>query len=348
MPKAELHLHLEGAIQPRTLAALARRHNCLDRLPATDADSLRNWFRFTDFRHFIDVYMTISDLLRTPADFSLAVTALGDELARHNVRYAEVTFTPYTHTHVQDKGLGIADLLAGLAEGRAQVQTQHGIDLRWVFDIPRNVSFPKHTAQAYDPKPADTTLEFALLGRPQGVIALGLGGLEVGAPPEPFAHAFAAARSAGLYALPHAGETMGATSVWGAVRALSAQRIGHGVRSIEDPQLLNHLRDAQIPLEVNITSNICLHVYRRAAHHPFPHLDRMGLVVTVNSDDPPLFNTDITAEYCLLADEFGYGIADIARIARNAYLVAACDAATRARLLDEFDTWVARHVPSAI
>ncbi len=347
MPKAELHLHLEGAIQPRTLRALAERHNALERLPATEG-GLQDWFRFTDFRHFIDIYMTISDLLREPDDFALAVAGLGDELAVHNVRYAEVTFTPYTHTHLQDKGLTIRDLLAGLSAGRAQVRAKHGIELRWTFDIPRNAAFPAHAARAYVAKPADATLEYALLGKPHGVVGFGLGGLEVGAPPEPFAHVFDAAKQAGLFALPHAGETTGPASIWGAIRALGAQRIGHGVRAIEDPHLLAHLCDARIPLEVNITSNICLHVYQRTGHHPFPHLDRMGLVVTVNTDDPALFNTDLSREFGILADEFGYTQADIARVARNAFAASACEPELRARLLAEFDTWVADNLPSAV
>lgn len=347
LPKAEIHLHLEGAIQPRTLRTLAERHNALGRLPATDGE-LQDWFRFTDFRHFMDIYMTISDLLREPDDFALAVSALGDELAMHNVRYAEVTFTPYTHTHLQDKGLTIQDLLTGLSAGRAQVQAEHGIELRWIFDIPRNAAFPARTGRAYDPKPADITLEYALLGRPHGVVGFGLGGLEVGAPPEPFAHVFDAAKQAGLAALPHAGETIGPASVWEAIRALGANRIGHGVRAIEDPHLLAHLRDACIPLEINITSNICLHVYRRTGHHPFPHLDRMGLVVTVNTDDPALFNTDLSREFSILPDEFGYTHAGIARVARNAFTASACEPALRARLLDDFDAWVAQNLPSAV
>jgi aminodeoxyfutalosine deaminase len=172
-----------------------------------------------------------------------------------------------------------------------------------------------------------------------GVVGFGLGGYEVGAPPAPFAHAFRTATAAGLYALPHAGETMGAASVRDAVELLGAQRIGHGVRAIEDPALLALLHDRQIPLEINPTSNICLHVYRRLAEHPFPHLDRMGIPVTVNSDDPPLFNTTLCQEYALLAAEFGYDHAGLARIARNAFVHSVAEPGLKARLLAEFDAW---------
>jgi adenosine deaminase len=132
-----------------------------------------------------------------------------------------------------------------------------------------------------------------------------------------------------------------------ALHALGAQRIGHGVRAIEDPLLLAYLRQHQIPLEVNITSNHCLHIYKRVSQHPFPHLDRMGLVVTINSDDPPLFNTDLTHEYTLLINEFGYTLEGVARIARNAFSSAILPSARRVDLLAEFDAWMERAlVPS--
>lgn len=338
MPKAEIHVHLEGTIQPATLLELARRHNRLDQLPSVDVAGLQRWFLFTDFPHFIQIYWTISDLLRTPEDFALVVHACGADMAQQQIRYREVTFTPFTHTHLQAKGLTIADLLEGLEAGRQQAHRDFGVQICWVFDAPRNASFRKG---AYDPMPADLTLAYALAGQPYGVVGYGLGGFEVGAPPEPFAHAFTAARGAGLVSVPHAGETVGSASVWGALRELQAERIGHGVRAMEDPQLLAELKARQTVLEVCPTSNICLHVYRRLAEHPFAHLDRMGLLVTVNSDDPPLFNTTLTDEYALLAREFGYDRAGLARIARNAFVACAAPADLKQQMLAEFDTWLA-------
>ena len=337
MPKAELHIHLEGSIQPATLLALAERHGHTDRLPTTNVDALQAWFRFTDFNHFVHIYLLISDLLRTPEDFALIVRDFGADMAAQNIRYREATFTPFTHTDLQRKGLTINNLLAGLEEGRRAARDEFGVEIRWVFDIPRNASFSQHGA--YDPYPAERTLAYALAGREHGVVGFGLGGYEVGAPPAPFAHAFAAAKAAGLISAPHAGETMGAASVRDAVTLLGAERIGHGVRAIEDPALLALLHERQIPLEINPTSNVCLHVYRRLAEHPFPHLDRMGIPVTVNSDDPPLFNTTLSHEYAVLAAEFGYSHADLARIARNAFQYSAAPAPTKQRLLAEFDAW---------
>ena len=341
MPKAELHVHLEGAIQPETLLELAERHGRMSSLPGNNVEALRQWFRFTNFAHFVEIYTTISDLLRTPDDFTLITVAFGAELARQQVRYVEATFTPYTHTHILKKSLTIDDLFQGLNRGREIVRQQYGVEIAWIFDIARNFSF--RSAGIYDPQPAEITLEYALAGREHGVIGLGLGGNESGTPPAYFAHAFARASANGLLCIPHAGEIEGPHSVWGAIHALDAQRIGHGVRAIEDPLLLSHLRQHNIPLEINITSNLCLHVYKQLGHHPFPHLDRMGLLVTINSDDPPLFNTDLTREYALLVDEFGYSLADVARIARNSFVSAAMPEPLRQRCLSELETWLTTH-----
>lgn len=344
MPKAEIHIHLEGSITPATLLELAERHNRLDTLPSIHVDGLQKWFTFTDFPHFIDIYNTISELLRTPEDFATIAYRCGADMAAQNIRYREVTFTPITHIDLQDKGVTIEHILAGLDAGRQQAKKEFGVEMRWVFDIPRTTNFMTREDGSYDPQPSHRALEFALAGKDRGVIGFGLGGYEVGAPPEPFAHAFAAAKEAGLWSLPHAGETVGPESVWGSIRALNADRIGHGVRAIEDPSLLAYLKEHQIPLEVNLTSNICLHVYNRIAEHPFPHLDRMGLLLTINSDDPPLFNSTLCQEFGLLATEFGYDRANIARIARNAFVASAAEPELKRKLLAEFDEWVAASI----
>ena len=347
MPKAELHIHLEGAIQPRTVLELARRHNMLDTLPADDLEGLRRWYAFTDFGHFLDVYLVIQDLIRTSEDFALIAYELGADMAAQNIRYREATVTPFTHTDYLKKGLTIADILEGLESGRQRAKAEFGVEIRWVFDCPRQLSF-QNEGQSYDPYPAERTLEYALLGRDRGVVGYGLGGNEVGAPPQPFGHAFTAAKQAGLLCVPHAGEVDGPASVWGALNELQADRIGHGVRAIEDPDLLAALKARRIPLEVNPTSNICLHVYRSLPEHPFPHLDRMGLLLTVNSDDPPLFNTTLSQEYQVLVDTFGYREADLARIARNAFVACGAEQPVKTRLLAEFDAWSASAVDKAL
>lgn len=336
MPKAELHIHLEGAIQPETLLELARKHNRLDRLPGEDVATLRDWFTFTDFPHFIRIYVTISDLLRDSEDFSTVTYALGADMAAQGIRYREVTFTPTTHLILHPKGITIDDILEGLEDGRRRARRDFGVEIRWVFDIARDAAF---RTGAYSPMLADATLEYATRGMDRGVIGFGLGGFEVNAPPEPFSPAFARAKAEGLLSLPHAGETMGPGSVWGALNALYADRIGHGVRAIEDARLLERLVETQIPLELNPTSNYRLHVYRRLAEHPLPHLDRMGVFCTINSDDPPLFNTSLLQEYRVLADEFGYDRANLARIARNGFLAMGAEESLKRGLLAQFDAW---------
>ncbi len=336
LPKAELHVHLEGAMGPQTVLELARRNKKLDRLPAQDIPGLRKWFTFADFSHFIQVYLAIQDLLCTPDDFALIAYELGADMAAQNILYREATFTPFTHTDYQDKGLTINDLLTGLEQGRQKAQQDFGVEIRWVFDVSRNLSFNNPSNQ-YDPTPAEKTLEYALLGRPYGVVALGLGGGEVGAPPEPFAHAFREARRQGLWSVPHAGETVGAESVRGALYELEAQRIGHGVRAIEDPALVKVLAERGVVLEINPTSNIRLHVYESYKDHPFRKLDEAGVTVTVNSDDPPLFNTHLTQEYHVLAEQFGYDRSNLVRIARNAFLSAAVEEPVKTKLLQRFE-----------
>ena len=343
MPKAELHVHLEGSNQPETVLELARRHNKLDTLPANTVEGIRKWFTFTDFPHFLDVYLSIQDLIRTPQDFELITYRLGEDMARQNIRYREATVTPYTHIHEQDKGLTINDLLEGLEAGRRRAKADFNVEIRWVFDISRQSAFKNLEADAdYNPEPAERTLQYALEGMDRGVVALGLGGYEVGTPPEYFAHAFDQIHSKGLLSVPHAGETGGAESVRGAIRALHADRIGHGVRAVEDPNLLMYLKEKQIPLEINLTSNICLHIFPDYQSHPFVSLDRMGLILTLASDDPPLFSTDLNHEYEILADVYDYTARDLLRIARNGFLSAGLETDIKQTLLDEFDSFAAQ------
>ncbi len=337
LPKAEIHIHLEGAIQPETVLKLAERHKMLGKLPGDNVDELKKWFTFSDFSHFIVVYLTIQDLLRTPEDFALIAYENGADMAAQNIRYRELTVTPYTHTDFQNK-LPIEAVLEGLADGRSRAKRDFNVEMRWVFDVPRNLSFPQRDGQTYDPRPAEKTLAYALQGRDFGVVGFGLGGNEVNAPPEPFAHAFASAKAEGLLSVPHAGETVGPASVWGALRDLQADRLGHGVRAIEDPNLLDVLRERQIPLEINPTSNTCLHIYPDMAAHPFRQLDELGLLVTINSDDPPLFNTNLLQEYALVAEAFGYDEAALTRLARNAFVASGAEADVKETLLAEFDS----------
>lgn len=295
-PKVELHVHLEGAIRPATLLELARR-NRVD-LPADTVEGLRRWFDYRDFAHFVEIFVTATSCLCTAEDYELIAYEFGAEMARQNVRYAEVTFSPSTHVWM---GRPWEMVFGGITRGRERAEAEFDIRIRWIFDIVRGVSDPSTLM----PK-ADFATGVAIDGKRDGVVALGLGGMEAGAPPEPFAPQFARARAAGLHSVPHAGEHAGPESIWGAIRSLGAERIAHGVRAIEDPALVTYLAERRIALDVCPTSNLCLGVYPDLAVHPLRRLREAGVILTINSDDPPLFNTTLNDEVVLLADAFGF------------------------------------------
>ena len=304
-PKAELHVHLEGSIQPSTFLMLAKRHR-ID-LPADTEEGLRNWYRFKDFHHFIEVYIAITRCLRTVEDFELIVYEFGADMARQNIRYAEVTFSPSTHRWIN---LVDQDVwFTGLTEGRRRVSAAFGVEINWVFDLVRN-DYPEQDRFDY-------TTSVAIEGMDDGVVALGLGGMEAGYPPGPFAPWFDRARSAGLHSAPHAGEHAGPESIRSAIKHLGAERIGHGVRAIEDPKLVCGLAEHGIPLEISPTSNISLGLYPDASSHPLKALHDAGVAVIVNSDDPPLFNTTLTGELALLVDPWGFPADTIDEILLN-------------------------------
>jgi adenosine deaminase len=226
-------------------------------------------------------------------------------MARQNIRYAEVTFSPYTNVALT--GLPFDEILAGLNDGRARAAEEFGVEFAWVFDIVRD-----------NPETGHQVASWAADSASQGVVALGLGGTEPDHPPEWFIPAFDLARQAGLHSVPHAGELAGPESVWGALRALRAERIGHGVRCSEDPALVAYLAEHQIPLELCPTSNLCLGVYPSYADHPLPRLWEEGLYLTVNSDDPPMFRTDLVGEYQALTKYMGFEAYDLESISLNA------------------------------
>jgi aminodeoxyfutalosine deaminase len=297
LPKVELHVHLEGSMRPAVLLELARRNGI--ELPAQDEAGLKRWFRFTDFEHFVQVYLACSRSLRSPEDFQLLVLDFLTEQAYQNVVYTEAHFTVSTHLA---NGVDGGEVLAALAEAIAEGERRHGVTLRLIPDIVRNVGVA----------PADRTLEWALAGRDRGVVAaLGLSGSERLYPNEPFREHFAAAKREGLHRVAHAGEHAGPESIRSSLQVCDAERIGHGVRAIEDPALVEELRAAQIPLEVCPTSNLCLGVAPDLASHPFDRLYRSGLALSVNSDDPAFFNTNLTLEYLRLHQTFGYSPAEL-------------------------------------
>jgi aminodeoxyfutalosine deaminase len=325
-PKAELPIHLEGAIAPATALALASRNGVT--LPATDEAGLRAWFAYRDFDHFLTIIRAITRSLRTADDFEQITYELGATLARQRVCYAEVALSPSLH---ELRGVPFDTYFAGLTRGRARAQADFGIELAWIFSIVRHWDDPAQIRAQ-----ADYTTATALEGRADGVVALGLAAAEASGPPEPFAPWFERARAGGLHSAPHAGETAGPASIWGAVRALGAERIAHGVRAIEDPALVDHLAAHMIAIDVAPTSNIRLGVYPDYRAHPLPRLHAAGVPVTINSDDPPLFNTTLNDEVALLAEPFGLDVEEINEILLNGVRHSFLPEGRRAELEGEF------------
>ena len=285
MPKIELHVHLEGATDVATIWELAQRNNVA--LPAATLEEWRAMYTFRDFNHFIKIYMLATECMQTPADFAFMTERFLAQQARHNVKYSEVYLSA---SFMLDK-FPRDEIFAALSEGARRGEEKYGTRLRFIPDIAR-----------HEPETSHRVLDFVLAGHEYGIfIGLGLGGLEVGYPPELFTDVYAEARRQGLHLVAHAGETEGAESVWGSIRSLKAERIGHGVRSIEDPELVEYLAQTQIPLEVSPYSNYRLNVVPTNQPHPIRQLVDQGVYVTVNSDDPPMFSTDISNEYQLLA-----------------------------------------------
>ncbi len=304
MPKVELHVHLEGAIKPSVLWDLAQRNGV--ELPVTTPEEIQEWFTFKHFAHFVQLYLKVSECIQTPDDIEVVARAFLADQARQHIRYSEVTYTAYTHYHF--KGLPFEDQLAALNRARVWAEAELGTTMGIVLDIPRSIG-PENGAMVAD---------WAIAAKRNGVVALGLSGFEAEYPSAMFRAIFARAYAAGVPAVPHAGEMGGAESMWGSLRLLHAARIGHGVRCLEDATLVQELYERQIPLEVCPTSNVCLGVVASIAEHPLPHLLDAGLYVTINSDDPALFNTTLTDEYLKIAHAFGLGKGDIKHLAQNA------------------------------
>lgn len=307
-PKAELHVHLLGTIQPRTVLTLAKRNNVP--LPATNEAELRDLFRFRDFPHFAEIFKMIAGCLCTAEDYELVTYELATEMARQHVRYAEVTFAPSAQ-HV----LGIAHgtYFSGLTRGRARALIELGVEINWIFDIVRSWKEPER-----HPPFADYTASVAIEGKNDGVVAVGLAGNEVGTPTEVFIPSFDRARAAGLHSVPHAGETAGAESIWSALQMLGAERIAHGVRAVEDGALMAYLAANRIALDVTPTSNVCLGVFQRIADHSLRCLHAADIPLTIGSDDPALFNTTLRDELALLIDPFCLPLTAIDEILLNA------------------------------
>lgn len=326
LPKAELHVHHVGSASPRIVSELAARH------PGTvpsDLDELRRFYEFRDFAHFIEVYLAVVGLIRTQEDIGYLTYEIAREMATgQQVRYAELTCTPYTSVLA---GVPIEGYTEAIEDARVSAERDFGIVLRWIYDIPGESGLPA----------ADATLSYALDHRPEGLVGFGLGGPEIGVPRPQFQRHFEAAIASGLRSVPHAGETTGPETIWDALELLGAERIGHGTSAARDFTLLEHLADTGIALEVCPSSNLATRAVATLEEHPLRTFVEAGVTVTINSDDPPMFNTSLSREYAVAADLLDLDEAGVAELARAAVDASFAPEDVRTRLRREIDAYAA-------
>ncbi len=326
LPKAELHVHHVGSASPRIVAELAARHP--DSAVPTDPEALADYFVFQDFAHFIEVYLSVVDLIRDAEDVRLLTYEIARDMARQHIRYAELTVTPFSST---SRGIPDAAFVEAIEDARKSAEADFGTVLRWCYDIPGEAGLAA----------AEETARIACDLRSEGLVSFGLGGPEIGVPRPQFKPYFDRAIAAGLHSVPHAGETTGPQTIWDALNELRAERIGHGTSAVRDPKLLAHLAEHRIPLEVCPTSNIATRAVATLEEHPIRQMVEAGVLVTINSDDPPMFGTDLNTEYEVAARLLGLDAAGVAALAKNAVKASFLDPEGKARLGAEIDAYTA-------
>jgi aminodeoxyfutalosine deaminase len=312
-PKVELHVHLEGTVRAHTLLEIAKRNNYP--LPADTVEGLDGLYDFRDFAHFIEVWVLTTNALRHADDFRQVVVDYAAEAASHGAVYVEGIFSPAERVR---RGVGWEEIFEGYCDGAQEARELHGVEVRLTPDITRG--FPLDEA--------DATVRWAAKYRDRGVLGLGLGGLEAEFGPEPYAPAFELARDLGLAAVPHAGEVAGPSSIRGALDELGAVRLRHGIRAVEDAGLVDELRDRELVLDVCPISNLRTGAVRSLDEHPLRELVRGGVRCSISTDDPAMFDTDLSRDY--------EAAASLGLSPQSAYQVgvagALCDESTRGRL----------------
>jgi aminodeoxyfutalosine deaminase len=281
-PKIELHVHLEGTVRPKTLLEIARRNDYP--LPADTEEGLAEIYDFRDFRHFIEIWVLTTNALQTEEDFRQVVVEYAREAASHGAVYVEGIFSPAERAR---RGVDWDAIYTGCCDGAAEAREQYGVEVRLTPDIIRGFT----QEEAFD------TVRYAAKYRDRGVVGVGLGGMEAEYPPEPYEPAFALARELGLASVPHAGEAAGPASVRGALDALGADRLRHGIRAIEDPGLVREIAGRRIVLDVCPISNLRTRVVGSLEEHPLPHLVAAGALCSISTDDPAMFGTDLSRDY---------------------------------------------------
>lgn len=301
LPKAELHLHLEGTIVPKTLMQLSARH---DAEPLT-WEATRALYQYTDFTSFMMAFKAVTGRLQTAEDYELVTYRMMEQLARQGVVHAEVYVSVGV---VYWRKTEFEPLFAGMERGRLQGERDFGVTIYWIFDAVRHFG-PEEAARVFR-KAAEMHREHP------SIVGIGIGGDERRTGAEPFRELYAEAREQGLRLTAHAGETVGPEGLWGAIN-IGAERLGHALSAIDDPELVEVLAQRQIPVEICITSNLKTGCCHTVLEHPVRQYFDSGLMVTINSDDPAMFGSDLEREYLLAAAEYGFTREHLRELAAN-------------------------------
>ena len=318
LPKTELHLHLEGSIEPHTLAELRARHG----RPTSSAEMGR-LYRYDSFTDFLMAFKQVTEDLRTPEDFELITYRLMEKLKADNVLHAEVYVSVGVYLwRKQD----FAAIFEGLERGRERGEREFGVSLLWIFDAVRQ----------FGPAEAQRVVELAVRYKDRSVVGFGTGGDELKGPAEMFREVYAHAREQGLRLTAHAGESAGPESIWGALN-LQAERIGHAFTAWQDRELVEELSQRQIPVEICLTSNLLTRVCPTLGEHPVRNYFDQGVMITLNTDDPAMFATSLSREYQLAQNQFGFTDEHLRELARNSFEASFLPATEKLAFLNLFD-----------
>lgn len=318
LPKAELHLHLEGTVDAETLSELSQKHNTPfpwgnnrykplpDSHRTLSVEEARKLYEYTDFTGFLMAFKAVTERLRDPEDFEVVTYRLMQKLAAQGVLHAEVFISVGV---VFWRGQEFDPLFEGMERGRQRGERDFGLSLYWIFDAVRH----------FGPEEGERVVHKAMQFQERNVVGIGIGGDERQAGPEPFEHVYAKAARNGLRLSVHAGETVGPKSIWGALDVLKAERLGHALHAWPDQDLMDRLVRDQVPLEICISSNVrtgCCHDYLA---HPVRRYFDAGALITLNSDDPEMFQTTLVQEYQIAQEIFGFTDDELRQLARNSF-----------------------------
>ena len=298
LPKLEQHIHIVGSTKPETLLAIIEDNGV--KMPFKNIDEAKSFFQYSDLPHFISVYSTVNDCITDEKYYERITYEMLESDAACNVKHVEAIFSANDHVR---RGLDYGEILDAINRGIRRAKRKFGITCTIRVDLVRN----------YGPEVALTELDW-IRGKGDNIVAVDLGGSENGFPPEPYEKAYKKASDLGLHLVAHAGEAAGPESVWGAVKTLGVERIGHGVTAATDPALLKEIRNRGIAIETCPLSNLRTGAIKSIKDHPIRSFIKQGINVSVNSDDPPMFNTDINNEYLQLHNELGFSVDELMRI----------------------------------